>query len=643
MNTKTEETIGQSKPGHQLLESGFWGVLFLGIFLYIWKGIEPHLLYYGYGVFTAYPIFSLDSSFLQTTLNTPGEIINALGALLAQTYQTAWLGALIITATLGILFLGIRRFLASARVGKFGDLAWFPVLLALPIYSYYYEDPLPSLLAVGLSVWTAVLYRAVPMRTSLWQVVLFGVFFFTVYYLAGASAFIFAAMVYLTEALLRRKIVLVLIQAVLAAGGVLILGGLIFDLDFQAVYTVGTPWDPSQTFAFSPLANWLALVLHVWVPLVIGVAILSQILLELDAQRIAQSARQKKRSKPAAKPKRTRRRVDDPRVLIGLRMLLVIVVTVPSLRVARTYKHDERALHYFSQQRDWDQVVTLTDRIRSTNSLTRCGVFDINRALAHQGRLGSRFCAYPQEGTGMLFMNFDGMSKRLLHAKSLDLYMDLGYLNLAEKNAYELIDLMGPSPYVFEALIRIHLAKGQYESARVLFRALQKFVGCRPYVHRWQTIMDEPVRANDDPLIQSYRKVRPIRDDTSMVVSLPMLERLLQDVPSHRLAFEYLMAGYLLRHEHEEFMNHLPLLKSLGYQQLPRHYAEALLVHSLATGTPLNTQGWTIDPDLQRQFHEIRTVVTRTGGVNQTAFDALAPKYGDTYMFYTMFDLCGIY
>ncbi len=102
------------------------------------------------------------------------------------------------------------------------------------------------------------------------------------------------------------------------------------------------------------------------------------------------------------------------------------------------------------------------------------------------------------------------------------------------------------------------------------------------------------------------------------------------------------MACHLLRNERAEIISRLPLLKPLGYTQLPRHYAEALLVQSLRTGAPLDMQGWTLDPDLQRQFQDIRTIVTESRGNDRRVYETLVPKYGDTYMFYSMFNLCGL-
>ncbi len=627
---------------HHRLESCLAGVIFLGLFVYLWKGIEPHLLYYGFGVFTAYPIVSWEGSFLHATFRTPGGPLRALAALLAQSYSRSWLGALVVAAILGALWLGIRRLLRSGQAGRFRDLAWVPLLLALMIYSDYYEDPLPVLLTVGLSVWTAIFYDALGARTSRGRAGLFLALVGALYYLAGAAALIFAAIVCLTEAFLHRKIILALVRMILAVGGLFVLGRFVFGLDPQAIYAAGTPWDADTPLNFFPVANWLALALHGFVPGLMLVALVGEALLEVDARRSTRRDRGKESRQPVREARLARWWHAGPHACVTLRMFVVAVTVALCLVVSRTQAHDERALHYYAQQRDWDRVLALAHRMRSKHEFTRSGVFDINRALAHTGRLGSELFAFPQDDLKTLYMRFDDMSGRLTRAKSLELYLDLGCLNAAQENAYELLAHEGPSPPVLDALVRIHLAKGQYETARVFLQALRKYAGSRRYVRRWQPVVDDPARAETDPLLASWRKVGPTRDDTSLGISPVALRNLLEDRPDHRLAFEYLLACILLRNERVELISRLPLLKPLGYQQLPRHYAEALLVHSLKTGRPAETYGWTIDPEVQRQFQEIRRIVTQSRGSDQTLLDTLAPKYGNTYMFYSMFGLCGL-
>ena len=623
------------------LESCLSAGIFLGLFIYLWKGIEPHLLFYGFGVFSIYPVVSWESSFLRATFSTPGGPIRALAALLAQSYSEAWLGALTITAALGVLFLGIQYLLRTGRAGRLRDLAWVPLLLALMIYNYY-ENPLPVLLVVGLSVWTAILYNTLPVKTLCLRTGSFLILIGMVYCLAGASVLVFAAIICLTEALRHRKLIMVLIQIAVAVGGILILGWFVFGLGPRAIYTAGTPWDANNPLMFSPLADWLALALHTLVPSLILVALLGGVYWEAEVRRDTRRGRRKVGPPFVRRARPTRWPQGSSRVCTGLRMLVVAVTFVLCSMLLQTHLHDERALHYHAQQRDWNRVLALADRMRGKHLFTRSGVFDINRALAHQGRLGSELCAFPQDDFKTLFMSFDDMSGRVTRAKSLELDLDLGCLNAAEEDAYVLLAQEGPSPPVLDALVRIHLAKRQYESARIIFQALRKYVGCRQYVRRWQSILADPAQAETDPLLQSWRRVKPTRNDTSIGISPAALRNLLEDTPTHRLAFEYLMACILLRNKYDELIRRLPLLKPLGYKQLPRHYAEALLVHSLLTGTPVDAYGWTIDPDVQRQFWEVRRIVTEVHGNDRIVFDALVPKYGDTYMFYSMFRQCGL-
>jgi hypothetical protein len=629
----------ESLLDHRRLESCLAAVIFLGLFAYLWKGIEPHLLYYGFGVFTAYPVVVWEDTFLRTTFGTPGGPARALAALLAQSYCQSWLGALTVAVILGVLFVGVQRLLRSRQAGRFRDLAWVPLLLALMIYSDYYEDPLPVLLTVGLSVWAVILYDARGARTARGRAGWFLAFLGALYYLAGGAALIFAAIVSLTEALRHRKVRLTLTQTVLAVGGLFVVGWFVFGLEPLAVYAAGTPWDPAKPLKFFPVANWLALALHGFIPGLILVALGGEALLELDARKTTRRGGRREGRPPVHQARWWQA---DTRARVVLRMFAVAGVTALCLAVSRTQAHDERALHCYAQQRNWDRVLALAHRMWGKHQFTRSGVFDINRALAHTGRLGSELFAYPQDDLKTLYMRFDDMSGRLTRAKSLELYLDLGCLNAAQENAYELLAHEGPSPPVLEALVRIHLAKGQYESARVFLTALRRYAGSRRYVRRWQPIVADPARAQTDPLLESWRRGRPTRDDTSLGISPVALRNLLEDKPDHRLAFEYLMACMLLRNERTELINRLPLLKPLSYTQLPRHYAEVLLVHSLKTGRPADTYGWTIDPEVQRQFQKIRRIVTQSRGNDQMLFETLAPQYGDTYMFYSMFNLCGL-
>ncbi len=635
-------TPSDVQDNHPRRELSLWTLLFAAAFVYLWQEVRPELLYSGFGIFTAYPVFAWGGAFLRDALSTPAGPLNALAALLAQTYRLGWLGALTIVLLLAAMFAGIRRLLQS-RLTR--DLAWAPVLACLLIYIRY-DDPLPILLAIVLSFGLAVLYDSLPIKMPRTRAGLFLILFALAYYLAGASAFLFAAVVCLIEGLRYRTVLLALVEAALAVGAAFLLGRLLFDLEPRAIFTIGTIWDSARSADISPFSRTLIVVLYASIPALLLIDLLYRAAASIAMQSgwgMASRKRHPQASLEAATRKKSARSQHRRWLPIAARTLILVGATGVALALARNHLRDERALHHYTQQRQWDQAITLAHRMQIAGAFTRSAVFDINRALAHAGRLGDELCAYPQDGTRTLFLGFDDMAGRFQHAKLLELYLDLGCPNAAQKNAYELLDNEGPSPSVLEALVRIHLVKGESESAKIALGSLKKYAGAGPLVRRWQPAVADPAKAQADPLIAAWRHVRGTRDyAVSGIAFEPLLKTLLQQTPDHRLAFEYLMAHLLLTHQRDQVLGGLPLLKPLGYKRLPRHYAEAVLVHSLETRTTPDTRGWTIEPDLYNQFRQITAIVQSAQGDNQAVFDRLAPQYSDTYTFYSLFNTCGL-
>jgi hypothetical protein len=614
----------KTRPDRQGVERGLQGVLLLGLFAVLWKIIQTPLLYYGFGVFSAFPVFSLEVSFLRGSLVEPGGTLGALAALLAQTYSIGWLGALTLTAVLAAMLAGLLRLLRSIDAAVVRDLAWAPLIVGLTIYSQY-DNPLAELLAVTLSVWMVVAYEAWAGGTAPRRVAVFTTLFGVTYWLAGAAAFLWPAALCLTEAILRRRVREAVLLGGLTCAAGLVLGRFVFALDLRSACLVGTPWSPSRLAEFSPLSTWLVGVLYAFVPGLIGVAAAS---------------RSRVFHRRAASGEAGGRLAGG--WWVGLRGGLICAVAVLCLAPKNPIRV-ERQLHFLAQHADWDQVLDLAGRLRGQEMFTRSTVFDIDRALAQQGRLADELCAYPQEGVDSLFMSYRDMPGRFQHAEAMELYLDLGYLNAAEKNAYELLDNDGPSPYVLEALVRIHLAKGQDEAAALFFKALGRYPASGPYLQRWQRIIGDPAAIQADPQVQTWRK-RALTSDAAVegIAFEPTLRRLLRDAPGNRLAFEYLMGYYLLKGRRAEIAACLPMLRSMGYTRLPRHVVEALLVRSLETRTAVDSQGWALDPDLLKNARDIGAIVQNSQGDNEAAFKALAGRYGDTYTFYCLFNVCGL-
>ena len=139
--------------------------------------------------------------------------------------------------------------------------------------------------------------------------------------------------------------------------------------------------------------------------------------------------------------------------------------------------------------------------------------------------------------------------------------------------------------------------------------------------------------------VNSRRELMVVRDSIDDVAQLEtMLEGLLERNPRNRMAFEYLMAHYLLTRQLDKLMANLYRFDDFDYQRLPRHCEEALVIHLANTGSRnLDLGGREIDPEMVRRFEEF----LRTGREFQdnasAAFAALYSSFGDSYFFCYVF------
>ncbi len=79
-------------------------LFFIAFYLYVWLGIEPHLIYHGGGVITNFPFFYLDLAFLQKFLTYPGGAVEYIAAFLSQFLYYSWAGAIVVTLQGWVIF-----------------------------------------------------------------------------------------------------------------------------------------------------------------------------------------------------------------------------------------------------------------------------------------------------------------------------------------------------------------------------------------------------------------------------------------------------------------------------------------------------------------------------------------------------------
>ncbi len=612
------------------------GLVFIGLFIYTWKATQPHLLYYGFGVFGPFPLFSSDALFLNAKLSAAAGPLSLLTGFLSQWYYESWLGASIIAAVLVVLFVGTRRLLLLAGADHSRDLAFAPPLLALVMVNRH-DHPLQAMLAVGLTVWIAVLYLSWLAHNTTLRVALFAVLYAVCYLLAGGSALLFALIVLLVEGVVFARLLRAGLCGAVAVLTTLLLGRVLLGLDTRDAWLAGTPLDPNAMATLEGLSLWMMRGLYAAVPVVVLWIVLWMWL----GPRIA--GIRARRDSRARGDRRGSHSLHWPWVWLAMRQLAVVAAFSLVLAWPSGAKRYPLATHYLARQQDWQGVLKVAAEMKAKGyGCPPACLFDVDRALAHLGRMGDDLCTYSQDVKVLAFLSLQDVGRQFWFAKLFDLHFDLGDLNTAEQDAYELLEMEGPCPFILEALSRVHIAKAEYGAAATPLKVLLRSPAFRQTASRRLAMLADPSRIFSDPEVVSWRKWRRNRDHEIRegYFDEAVLD-LLQDHPDNRLAFEYLMGYYLLTYQRAKIADSLGKLRDLGYDRLPRHVMEALLIEASQTRKTIDLRGWSIDPSVRDQFERISSALRGMRGNKQAAASLLAPQFGDTYAYYSAFNVSG--
>jgi hypothetical protein len=301
------------------------------------------------------------------------------------------------------------------------------------------------------------------------------------------------------------------------------------------------------------------------------------------------------------------------------------------------YFHDPNrkailAIDYCNHYRMWPELLRDVDRF--PNNIAATGA--INRALYHTGTLGSDMFKYPQH-PDRLFLTADIYST--MPWMKYDFYMDLGLLNLAEDYLTVTMGHFSDHPVVLKQLAKLNMAQGDMATARVYLGALSKTVLFNDWADEYLVKIEKDPTLENDEEIQQYRSVSIEKNDLMQFFSVEtFLLALLEKNPDNRMAFEYLLAHYMLTKNIDEFMNHIGRLDDFGYTQTPRCYEEVIMIYNSAhPRNPFVLSGRRFSVETRQRVRHILRTLERYRGNRRAAYTELKSEYGDSYVFYFFF------
>ena len=305
-------------------------------------------------------------------------------------------------------------------------------------------------------------------------------------------------------------------------------------------------------------------------------------------------------------------------------------------------------MDYFVGRGKWDKVLDLSMELspREYNIFVN---HNINLALFNTGQLGDRMFEYPQNLTSLLLVHTKKMTdknvflkrERLfkIFLKREKLFLELGSINIAERHCYEILETTGDNPFIIEQLAIINLAKGQIDTARVYLNRLRKNLIYGGHAREILRQIDEDPAMTGNDRIQRLRSIMLTNDMTRLGFDVEQrLNSLLERNRNNRMAFEYMMAYYLLTLQVDKLAANIERLDDFGYTRLPRHYEEALVLYMGPEGEKIDfPEQWKPSAEAWERAKEFDAIYTKYEHDRQLAMETLAEKFGRSFYFYKVF------
>ena len=625
-------------------------IFFLLFTAYIWLVIEPHLIYNCFGnILSDAPIFMTGWTFLKNSLGLPGGLVMYVSGFLSQLYYYSWLGTVIIVLSALFLCELSRRHLVAAGYARATILASFPAVLLFLMYSRY-KHPLSASLAVSLGLLFSLIFERLHLRRFLIRALVYCLMAAVLFWLAGTGGLcVFLLMTAIYAIFVHRDFVLPVLA--LPAGFVIVWGlaQYVFLIPPQQAFFILTPVSHVVATGMKTFSKALLIILYSFVPF-------SVLLLLLGGKMFKRTRQNRKIRSKRNRRKKTHTANGQKKLSVTTFKKSAVFAFPISLMVAGLYFSYDRMskpfflAHDYSLRKQWDKILKLSHSLPRGKTNVYFN-HDIIRALYHTGRLPHDLFEFPLTPHG-LFLTHEKKVSYLTQLKLCDAYLELGHVNMAEKLASEILATKNHSGIAIEKLAWINIIKstgrptvGQDRTARIYLNALKKDLIYREIAEDLLSAMNKNFAPDQAAYIDRIRScmLEAGHPGTGKDSIEQMLTGLLSRNPRNKMAFEYLMAVYLLSGQVDRIAANMVRLDGLGYQTMPVLYEEAILIHLGSHGKIIDSKKFNIRPQtIQRYERFVQLRNTMQPYNRQAVLQRLIVEFGSSYFFYFTFGRVGL-
>jgi hypothetical protein len=316
-----------------------------------------------------------------------------------------------------------------------------------------------------------------------------------------------------------------------------------------------------------------------------------------------------------------------------------IILLVGTVLLARESTNETNRLVFqinrLVSENRWTDVLESARRCTKINPLV---LSQTNLALFQTGKLLDSMFTYPQT-RGSIGLLMDQTWCIAWPEEMSNLTWKLGLVNESLHWAHEALECKGSTPNILKRLGTIYMIKGENEAAKRFFLNLKSVPFQSNIAESLIHLNENPTEFAQDSTCR-YIKSCMLKEDLISGNEIHSREfvRLLERNPQNKMAFEYLVAYYLLNANVKKILDCVPAFRVMNYTKIPRHVQEALIV--AATAIPnfdLNKLKGLIEPMNYRRFMEYRKVIPRHKNDLISARQDLLTRFGDSYWYFLMY------
>jgi hypothetical protein len=430
----------------------------------------------------------------------------------------------------------------------------------------------------------------------------------------------------------------------------------VFLLPPKDAFLILTPLSHIATTGMKTFSRVLIIILYSFVPI--------SVLLLFLGRKVFETTEQKRR---ILSKKTRRKKARSEAVKMKLAMSILRKSAVAALPIALTaaalyFSYDPMRkplllAHDYVLGRQWNKLLELGRSLPKGKSNVYFN-HDIIRALYHTGRLPYDLFSFPQVPNG-IFLTHEKKVSYLTQLKLCDDYLELGLVNMAEKPASEILATKNHSGFALEKLAWIniikaavpmgtplgHPAMAQNRTARIYLNALKKDLIYHSTAEDILNGIDTGFTKDQTAYIERIRScmLEAGHPGTGKDSIEQMLTALLDQNHRNKMAFEYLMAYFLLTGQVDKIAANIERLERIGYEAVPVLYEEAILIHISSAKQKIDSSKFSISPQtVQRynRFVQLRNAIRPDN--RQAVLNRLILEFGSSYFFFYTFGCVGL-